>query len=71
MSTQTNTTADRLVVFQELSSIGVHFSRMHLRRLEKEGAFPRRVQISAKRVAWLESEIRGWIKARAEKRGSV
>jgi prophage regulatory protein len=68
MTTQTSTTGDRLVIRQELPSFGVHFSKAHLLRLEKEGRFPRRIQVSAQRVAWLESELRNWIRERAEGR---
>lgn len=34
-------------------------------RLERAGKFPRRRQISANAVGWLESEIADWIEARA------
>ena len=35
-------------------------SRAHIDRLEKAGSFPRRIEISRKRVVWLESEICEW-----------
>ena len=35
-------------------------SRAHIYRLEQIGAFPRRVRIGARRVAWSESEIVAW-----------
>jgi prophage regulatory protein len=62
------TSTDRLFNIKELPSLGITYSRMHLSRLEREGQFPRRIQISAHRVAWLESELRSWIRARAEGR---
>ncbi len=37
-------------------------------RLERAGRVPRRVQISARAVGWLESEIQTWLKERAEAR---
>ena len=33
-------------------------------RLERDGKFPKRRQISPNSVAWLESEIRSWMEAR-------
>ncbi len=35
-------------------------------RLERAGVFPKRRQISANAVAWLESEIQEWLRARAD-----
>jgi prophage regulatory protein len=61
----TQTSADRLFSIKDLPSLGITYSRMHLSRLEREGQFPRRIQVSAHRVAWLESELRNWISARA------
>jgi prophage regulatory protein len=51
----------RLVRFHELRDHGILLSRRHVNRLESEGKFPRRVQISAKRVAWVEAEIDAYI----------
>jgi len=39
-------------------------SRMTIYRLETAGRFPRRRQLSGNSVAWLESEIVTWAKAR-------
>jgi predicted DNA-binding transcriptional regulator AlpA len=33
--------------------------------MEKRGEFPQRRQISANRVAYLESEVIGWMKSRS------
>lgn len=50
------------VIFPELKSrYGIPWSRMHVDRLEKRGAFPRRVQLGPNSVAWLESEILAWL----------
>lgn len=44
---------NRLIGYDQLApEYGVRFSRVHLRRLEAEGKFPRRVKVSSKRVAW-------------------
>jgi prophage regulatory protein len=40
-------------------------SRSTMYRLEKAGAFPRRLQISEGRTGYLASELEAWMKARA------
>jgi len=51
-----------LVGFDQLNTeYGIRFSRVHLRRLEALGKFPRRIQVSEKRVAWLASAIEAYI----------
>lgn len=42
----------------------VGLSPVTIWRLEKDGKFPRRRQLSERRVGWVESEIDDWIKAR-------
>jgi prophage regulatory protein len=39
--------------------------------LEKVGRFPRRVPLSDRAVAWVESEIEGFIRGRIDARDSV
>jgi prophage regulatory protein len=36
---------------------GIHFSRMHIYRLEKQNAFPKRVPVGKNSIAWVESEV--------------
>jgi len=57
MSSQSQT----LVPFSGLAAKGITFSKMHIWRLEKAGKFPMHVQVSAQRIAWVESEIDAWI----------
>lgn len=33
-------------------------------RLEREGAFPRRVQLGARSCGWFEDEVQGWLDTR-------
>lgn len=40
------------------------FSKSTQHRLEKTGQFPKRVQLSEKRVAWIESEIIDFMQSR-------
>ena len=46
----------------------VPYSRNHLRRLEAQNQFPKRICIGANRVAWLRDEIDQWISDRVEAR---
>jgi prophage regulatory protein len=46
----------------------VTYSFAHIDRLEAEGKFPSRVRLGQQRVAWVESEIDDWIRARLEER---
>jgi prophage regulatory protein len=39
-------------------------SRMTIWRLERAGEFPRRRQLGARSVAWLQSEVDAWIEWR-------
>ena len=46
----------------------VPYSDMHILRLEKEGKFPKRIQLGPNRVGWLDSEIDQWIEERVAER---
>jgi prophage regulatory protein len=62
---------DRIVTYPRLKpDWGITYSNVHLLRLEKAGKFPRRLPLGGS-VAWLESEISGWIRERAEARNGV
>jgi prophage regulatory protein len=39
-------------------------SRMTIWRLERAGEFPRRRQLGARSVAWLQSDVEQWIESR-------
>ena len=41
-------------------------SRATISRLERRGAFPKHIKISANIVAWLEEDILEWVRRRAE-----
>jgi prophage regulatory protein len=62
---QKSTPLDRLVPYPELVTVlGLTYSRVHLGRLVKAGAFPRPVQVSPGRVAWRMSDLRAWLASR-------
>ncbi|WP_243140672.1 helix-turn-helix transcriptional regulator [Pelistega ratti] len=56
-----NMLISRKTVFQM-----VGLSNSTIWRLEREGKFPKRKQLSKNRVAWLKKEILNWIKQRAD-----
>jgi prophage regulatory protein len=53
-------TPHRLIFPDEVQSIS-RYSAQHLRRLEENGEFPRRVRIGKNRIAWLRSEVEQWL----------
>ena len=55
----------KLVSKKELKSVyGIPYSFVHIARLERAGAFPKRVQLGQCRVAWLAEEVEDWITER-------
>ena len=58
-----STSLPRIVTKKELRQI-VPYSAQHILRLEKQGLFPRRIQIGIRRVGWRLSEIENWLAAR-------
>lgn len=46
----------------------VLYSPQHVARLEKAGEFPKRVQLGACRVGWVEDEVLGWLRQRIDLR---
>ena len=42
----------------------VLYSPQHIARLEKAGKFPKRIQLGANRVGWVESEVLDWLEVR-------
>lgn len=65
MSNQQNTTS--LILSAEINKL-IPYSQNHLRRLEAQGSFPKRIRIGANRVAWVREEIDNWIKDRMNAR---
>jgi prophage regulatory protein len=51
----------KLLRYHELRDHGVILSRRQIDRLEAKGAFPRRVKISDRCVAWVQSEIAEYV----------
>jgi hypothetical protein len=58
-------TGRKFLSYRDLVARGIRFSRVHLRRLEKAGAFPMHLQLGAGDAtqamkAWLADEIVAW-----------
>ena len=63
----TLSTTPELIIANEITKL-IPYSQNHLRRLEAQGNFPKRIRIGANRVAWLREEIDRWIEARVAAR---
>jgi predicted DNA-binding transcriptional regulator AlpA len=59
----------RIIRYPGLAAKGIHYSRQQLRRKIAAGEFPAPIpldnRVSYPSIAWLESEVDGWIEARA------
>ena len=61
---------DRLLLCRaDLRRRGIKISDSTIARLEKKGAFPRRVRVSTNSVAWMAAEIDAYIADLAASRG--
>jgi prophage regulatory protein len=60
---QTLLPIDRIIGSKERRRI-IPYSDMHVSRLEKVGAFPKRIKLGSRRVGWSLLEIEQWIKDR-------
>ncbi len=59
----------KLLSYDDLrSERGVTYSKVHLWRLEREGKFPKRVTLGARRYGWCDSEIDAWLESRMASR---
>jgi len=46
----------------------VLYSPQHIARLEAAGKFPKRVQLGANRVGWVEDEVLDWLQQKIDRR---
>jgi hypothetical protein len=52
----------KLLAFADLKPVkGIRYCRRHIRDLVKAGRFPRPVELSSARIAWIEDEIDQWL----------
>ena len=54
----------RVISKKELLKL-VPYTPQHILRLEKQGKFPRRIRIGARRVGWWLHEILAWLGSRS------
>jgi predicted DNA-binding transcriptional regulator AlpA len=54
----------RLITQKQLPEKGIAYHPNHIRRMWKQGAFPKPVYISKRRFAWPEEVIDEWIAAK-------
>ena len=57
-----------LVPLKDLAAEGVRLSAATIWRKVRNGSFPKPVQVSAGRVAWVKSEIEAWKRGLVEAR---
>ena len=58
-----NESVKKFIVLPHVQKI-VPYSTSHIWRLEKSGQFPKRIRLGGNRVAWLQSEINGWVESK-------
>jgi prophage regulatory protein len=61
----------KFVPFENLRDFGITASKVSIWRWERAGQFPKRVQVSPGRVAWIESEVRQWVQDRIASRDTA
>ena len=60
-------TTKKFLMLPQVQEI-VPYSSSQIWRLERLGLFPGRIRLGGNRVAWLESEVNGWIEAKVAAR---
>lgn len=60
----------KLILSDDIIKI-IPYSQNHIRRLEAQGDFPKRIRIGANRVAWLKDEVENCIAERVSSREGV
>jgi prophage regulatory protein len=58
----------KLLTYKELQILGIRYTRDHLRVKVAAGEFPRPINLSQSRIAWVEQEVLDWVSARVAER---
>jgi prophage regulatory protein len=61
----------KFVPYENLRDYGIVAHKVSIWRWERAGQFPKRVRVSAGRIAWVEEEIESWLAARAAERNAA
>lgn len=56
--------APRNILPVKLAEKKVGFTRLTMWRLEKKGQFPKRVQLTGKKIGWFEDDLDDWLEKR-------
>ena len=64
MATDKSKAQKRMLDYAGLRAKGVPFHPNYLRHLWEHGQFPKPVRLSARKLAWLESDVDAWIEER-------
>jgi predicted DNA-binding transcriptional regulator AlpA len=54
-----------LITYEQFPSYGIKLSKQSIYRLEREGVFPRRINVTPRTSAWSEEEILAYLEQRA------
>jgi hypothetical protein len=67
--TAANTDSELGSQYLNYDQLPVRFSKVHLRRLERDNLFPKRIFLSCRKVVWDAAECRAWMERRMAERG--
>lgn len=63
---------EELITRADLPSYYIHYSSVHLLRLERQGKFPKRVSLGdGRRVYWVKREIEEFVRDKLARRGDI
>ena len=65
---RTQALLDRFITMSEMKDIMRGYSESQILRLVKDGTLPARRKIGKRRLAWLESDVREWMRTRPQVR---
>ena len=56
----------KFITYAELKPVkGIGYTRRHLRDLVRDGKFPKPIELSEARIAWVEDEVDAWLAEKA------
>jgi prophage regulatory protein len=56
----------RYLSFRDLQNKGIDFAGTHLRRMWKDGRFPKPIYLSPRKIVWDERTIDNWVASKTE-----
>lgn len=62
----------KVIALKDLKPVkGIGYSRVHIGRMVKVGAFPSPIKLGGNRVAFVETEIDDWLKSKVAERDAA